>query len=87
MKFWKSRRRYIIESLILTSKFCWISDGQQEIATHMKDILKGLREFKKSSRVASEMLKVFSEGSESSAVSFCFRVKSKSKLIYVLDVD
>ncbi|CAI9293293.1 unnamed protein product [Lactuca saligna] len=33
----------------------------------MKDILKGLREFKKSSNVALEMLKVFSEGSESSA--------------------
>ncbi|GJT68595.1 putative E3 ubiquitin-protein ligase LIN-1 isoform X1 [Tanacetum coccineum] len=42
-------------------------DGLREITTHMKDILKGIREFKKSSTVAFEMLKVFSEGNESSA--------------------
>lgn len=40
----------------------------------MKDILKGLRELKKSSIVAFEMLKVFSEGNESSAVSFLYFV-------------
>ncbi|KAK1418553.1 hypothetical protein QVD17_27698 [Tagetes erecta] len=54
-------------SMLALSSFIHDPDGQQEIATHMKDILKGLREFKKSSKVASEMLKVFSEGSESSA--------------------
>ena len=45
----------------------------------MKDILKGLREFKKSSNVAFEMLKVFSEGSESSAVSFSFWDKNETE--------
>lgn len=34
----------------------------------MKDILKGLRELKKSSAMAFEMLKVFSEEHENSAV-------------------
>ncbi|MFS7965586.1 hypothetical protein Hanom_Chr09g00763961 [Helianthus anomalus] len=58
--------------LTFTSKFWWISDGLRDISPHMKDILKGLREFKRSSAVAFEMLKVFSEGSESSAVSLLF---------------
>ncbi|XP_024959066.1 putative E3 ubiquitin-protein ligase LIN [Cynara cardunculus var. scolymus] len=56
-----------IHDPVITSNLCWISDGLRDITTHMKEILKGLREFKKLSNVAFEMLKVFSEGSESSA--------------------
>lgn len=44
----------------------------------MKDILKGLRELKKSSAMAFEMLKVFSEEHENSAVS-CYIPKKKKK--------
>ncbi|KAI3495845.1 hypothetical protein L1887_38191 [Cichorium endivia] len=54
-------------SMLALSSFIRDPDGLRDITTHMKDILKGLREFKKSSNVALEMLKVFSEGSESSA--------------------
>ncbi|XP_071733571.1 putative E3 ubiquitin-protein ligase LIN-1 isoform X2 [Rutidosis leptorrhynchoides] len=54
-------------SMLALSSFIHDPDGLTDIKTHMKDILKGLREFKKSSTVAFEMLKVFSEGSESSA--------------------
>ncbi|KAL7591164.1 hypothetical protein Lser_V15G32972 [Lactuca serriola] len=54
-------------SMLALSSFIHDPDGLRDITTHMKDILKGLREFKKSSNVALEMLKVFSEGSESSA--------------------
>ncbi|PWA98838.1 armadillo-like helical [Artemisia annua] len=54
-------------SMLALSSFIHDPDGLREITTHMKDILKGIREFKKSSTVAFEMLKVFSEGNESSA--------------------
>ncbi|KAI7750354.1 hypothetical protein M8C21_015542, partial [Ambrosia artemisiifolia] len=54
-------------SILALKSFIHDPDGQREISPHMKDILKGLREFKKSSKVAFEMLKVLSEGSESSA--------------------
>ncbi|GJT68593.1 putative E3 ubiquitin-protein ligase LIN [Tanacetum coccineum] len=54
-------------SMLALSSFIHDPDGLREITTHMKDILKGIREFKKSSAVAFEMLKVFSEGNESSA--------------------
>ncbi|KAI3671014.1 hypothetical protein L1987_87660 [Smallanthus sonchifolius] len=54
-------------SMLALSSFIHDPDGLRDITSHMKDILKGLREFKKSSKVAFEMLKVISEGSESSA--------------------
>ncbi|KAD6455150.1 hypothetical protein E3N88_09856 [Mikania micrantha] len=54
-------------SMLALSSFFQDPDGLRDIATHMKDIVKGLREFKRSSTVAFEMLKVLSEGSESSA--------------------
>nr|XP_043627899.1 putative E3 ubiquitin-protein ligase LIN [Erigeron canadensis] len=54
-------------SMLTLSGFIHDPDGLRDIKPHMKDILKGLREFKKSSTVAFETLKVFSEGSESSA--------------------
>lgn len=38
----------------------------------MKDILKSLRELKRSTPLAFQMLKVFSEGQDSSSVSFCY---------------
>ncbi|XP_027173945.1 putative E3 ubiquitin-protein ligase LIN [Coffea eugenioides] len=44
-----------------------ISEGLQDLAAHMKDILKGLRELKKSSAFAVQMLKLLSEEHESSA--------------------
>ncbi|XP_024979794.1 putative E3 ubiquitin-protein ligase LIN-1 [Cynara cardunculus var. scolymus] len=53
-------------SMLALSSFIHDPDGLRDITIHMKDILKGLRKFKKSSTVAFEMLKVFSEGSESS---------------------
>lgn len=46
-----------------------ISEGLRDLDPYMKDILKGLRELKKSSPVAFEMLKVLSEGNDSSSVS------------------
>lgn len=46
-----------------------ISEGMRELSSYMKDILKGLRELKKSSAVAFEMFKAFSEGNDSSKVS------------------
>ncbi|KAI3790166.1 hypothetical protein L2E82_02999 [Cichorium intybus] len=53
-------------SMLALSSFIHDPDGLRDITVYMKDIHKGLREFKKSSTVASEMLKVFSEESESS---------------------
>ncbi|KAK1417336.1 hypothetical protein QVD17_26463 [Tagetes erecta] len=53
-------------SMLALSSFIHDSDGLRDITIYKKDISKGLREFKKSSTVAFEMLKVFSEGSESS---------------------
>ncbi|KAK9073769.1 hypothetical protein SSX86_006363 [Deinandra increscens subsp. villosa] len=54
-------------SMLALSSFIHDPDGLRDINTHIKDILKSLKEFKKSSPVAFEMLKVLSEGSESSA--------------------
>ncbi|KAF5788826.1 putative transcription factor WD40-like family [Helianthus annuus] len=54
-------------SMLALRSFIHDPDGLRDISPHMKDILKGLREFKRSSTVAFEMLKVFSEGTESSA--------------------
>lgn len=57
---WGSHKVYVLQ----------ISDGLQDLTVHMKDILKGLRELKKSSVLAFEMLQVFSEEHDNSAVSF-----------------
>ncbi|XP_076896077.1 putative E3 ubiquitin-protein ligase LIN-1 [Bidens hawaiensis] len=53
-------------SMFALSSFIHDPDGVHDIIIYKKDISKGLREFKKSSTVAFEMLKVFSEGNESS---------------------
>ncbi len=47
----------------------WISEGLQDLNFCMKEIMKGLRELKKSLPLAFEMLKVFSKGHDSSSVS------------------
>jgi hypothetical protein len=44
------------------------SEGMQDIATYIKDVLRTLRELKKSSGLAFEMLKLLSDGQESSIV-------------------
>ncbi|KAM7509539.1 hypothetical protein LguiA_019992 [Lonicera macranthoides] len=54
-------------SMLALSTFIRDPEGLHDLTAYMKDILKGLRELKKSSIVAFEMLKVFSEGNESSA--------------------
>ncbi|KAK2970964.1 hypothetical protein RJ640_027445 [Escallonia rubra] len=54
-------------SMLALSSFIRDREGLHDLTSYIKDILKGLREFKKSSKVALEMLTVFSEGSESSA--------------------
>lgn len=48
---------------------CEIADGLHDMASYVKEIIKSLRELKKSSSLAYEMLKLFSDGQESSAVS------------------
>lgn len=40
-----------------------------EVTSSIKDIVKGLRELKRSTPLAFQMLKLFSEGQDSSAVS------------------
>ncbi|XP_059634944.1 putative E3 ubiquitin-protein ligase LIN [Cornus florida] len=54
-------------SMLALNSFIRDPEGLQDLTSHMKDILKGLRELKKSSVVAFDMLKVLSEGHESSA--------------------
>ncbi|KAJ0031553.1 hypothetical protein Pint_13215 [Pistacia integerrima] len=54
-------------SLLALNSFIHDPEGMVYLSPHMKDIMKGLREFRKSCPLAVEMLKVFSEGHESSA--------------------
>ncbi|KAM7519314.1 hypothetical protein LguiB_018276 [Lonicera macranthoides] len=54
-------------SMLALNSFIHDPEGLEDLNVYMKDILKGLRELKKSSTVAFEMLKVFAEGNESSA--------------------
>lgn len=59
-----------------------LSEGLNDLTSHMKDILKGLRQLKKSCILAFDMLKVFSEGNNSSIVSllyFCMCYSRKRK--------
>jgi hypothetical protein len=51
--------------VILQRRF---SEGMHDITTYIKDVLKTLRELKKSSGLAFEMLKLLSDGQESSVV-------------------
>ncbi|KAH6823057.1 hypothetical protein C2S53_002051 [Perilla frutescens var. hirtella] len=54
-------------SMLGLNSFIRDPEGLQDLGGHMKDILKGLRELKKSSAMAFEMLKVFSEEHDNSA--------------------
>ncbi|XP_022882444.1 putative E3 ubiquitin-protein ligase LIN-1 isoform X1 [Olea europaea var. sylvestris] len=54
-------------SMLALNSFVRDPDGLQDLTVHMKDILKGLRELKKSSVLAFEMLQVFSEEHDNSA--------------------
>ena len=54
-------------TIMLCVKF---SDGVHDLTSFIKYILKALRELKKSSALASEMLKLLSDGQETSAVRF-----------------
>ncbi|KAL3535729.1 hypothetical protein ACH5RR_004190 [Cinchona calisaya] len=54
-------------SMLALNSFICDSEGLHDLTAYMKDILKGLRELKKSSALAVHMLKVLSEEHESSA--------------------
>ncbi|KAL2500881.1 putative E3 ubiquitin-protein ligase [Forsythia ovata] len=54
-------------SMLALNSFVRDPDGLQDLTVHMKDILKGLRELKKSSALAFEMLRIFSEEHDNSA--------------------
>nr|GLL27711.1 putative E3 ubiquitin-protein ligase LIN-1 [Ipomoea trifida] len=54
-------------SLLALNSFIRDPEGMHDLTAHIKDILRGLRELKKSSRLAVDMLKLFSEEQESSA--------------------
>lgn len=54
-----------------------MSEGMQEVTSSIKEIVKGLRELKRLTPLAFQMLKLFSEGQDSSAVS-----SSESCVIY-----
>ncbi|KAI4376603.1 hypothetical protein MLD38_014346 [Melastoma candidum] len=53
-------------SMLALNSFIQDSAGLQDLTPSMKDVLKGLRELKKYSPLAFDMLKVLSEGNESS---------------------
>ncbi|KAL0427020.1 UNVERIFIED_CONTAM: putative E3 ubiquitin-protein ligase LIN-1 [Sesamum latifolium] len=55
-------------SMLALNTFIRDPEGLQGLGAHMKDILKGLRELKKSSIMAVQMLKVLSEEHDNSAV-------------------
>ncbi|KAI6681868.1 hypothetical protein NL676_035749 [Syzygium grande] len=54
-------------AMLALNSFIQDAEGLRDLAPSMKDVLKGLRELKKHSPFAFEMLKVLSEGTESSA--------------------
>ncbi|XP_052200352.1 putative E3 ubiquitin-protein ligase LIN-1 isoform X2 [Diospyros lotus] len=54
-------------SMLALNSFISDADGMRDVTPYIKDILKGLRELRKSSTLAFDMLKVFSEGHDSSA--------------------
>ncbi|KAL7161849.1 hypothetical protein ACSBR2_042343 [Camellia fascicularis] len=62
----KYKEDKVLSMLALNSFIC-DAEGMGEVTSHRKDILTGLRELKKSSTMAFDMLKVFSEGNDSSA--------------------
>ncbi|XP_058074307.1 putative E3 ubiquitin-protein ligase LIN-1 [Magnolia sinica] len=55
-----------ILAMLALSSFMDDSEGLRDLTCYVKDILKNLRDLKKSSALASKMMKVFSEGQDSS---------------------
>ncbi|KAJ1394132.1 hypothetical protein SESBI_34435 [Sesbania bispinosa] len=53
--------------MLALNSFPHFSDGIRDLTSYTKDILKGLRELKRSSPLASEMLKVLVDENESKA--------------------
>ncbi|CAN6540986.1 unnamed protein product [Malus baccata var. baccata] len=54
-------------SMLALSSFIQDPEGMQEVTSSIKDIVKGLRELKRLTPLAFQMLKLFSEGQDSSA--------------------
>ncbi|XP_039143761.1 putative E3 ubiquitin-protein ligase LIN-1 [Dioscorea cayenensis subsp. rotundata] len=54
-------------AMLALRSFMYDPDGLHDMASYVKEIIKSLRELKKSSSLAYEMLKLFSDGQESSA--------------------
>ncbi|KVI01245.1 hypothetical protein Ccrd_020484 [Cynara cardunculus var. scolymus] len=71
-------------SMLALSSFIHDPDGLRDITTHMKEILKGLREFKKLSNVAFEMLKVWT--SRASVLYLIQEIREHSKAVTSLTV-
>ncbi|KAL6006192.1 hypothetical protein ACLOJK_040238 [Asimina triloba] len=63
-------------AMLALSSFMDDSEGLRDLSFYMKDILKTLRDLKKSSVLASKMLKVFSEGKDSSVEERFFCLSS-----------
>nr|GEZ28678.1 putative E3 ubiquitin-protein ligase LIN [Tanacetum cinerariifolium] len=54
--------------MLALSSFIHDPDGLRDMTVYMKDICKGLREFKNLSTVAREMVEIFCEGTDSTVV-------------------
>ncbi|KAI3908231.1 hypothetical protein MKW92_027472 [Papaver armeniacum] len=67
VSIFKSTRDTEDKALALLSlrSFSHDPEGLEELTLHMKDIFKGIRELKKTSTIAAEMLKVFAKGQDS----------------------
>ncbi|XP_031384354.1 putative E3 ubiquitin-protein ligase LIN-1 isoform X2 [Punica granatum] len=65
-KFAKDIEDRVLAMLALSS-FIRDPEGLRDLSSHIKDVLKGLRELKRYSPLAVELLKILSEGNESSA--------------------
>ncbi|KAH7511943.1 hypothetical protein FEM48_Zijuj12G0037400 [Ziziphus jujuba var. spinosa] len=60
-------------SILALRSFIHDPEGMRDLTFYIKDILKGLRELKRSTPLAFEMLKVFSEGQDSSSELWCHK--------------
>ncbi|XP_022755020.1 putative E3 ubiquitin-protein ligase LIN-1 isoform X2 [Durio zibethinus] len=69
ISIFKSAKDIEDRTLSLLALKCFIHDpeGQHDLTSHMKDILKGLRDLRKSSPLAIEIMKFLSEGQDCSA--------------------
>uniref|UniRef100_A0A7N0TJ17 RING-type E3 ubiquitin transferase n=2 Tax=Kalanchoe fedtschenkoi TaxID=63787 RepID=A0A7N0TJ17_KALFE len=55
-------------SLLALKSFTNDPEGMQDMSSYLKDLMKGLRELRKSSILACELLKLFSKGHDSKAI-------------------